>query len=137
MITKRYLEEYEKNLKNYNYEINKINKDIKQESMNTTIDSVVGSSKSYPYIQGHKIIEGINDSRIKKLEKRKKFFKSKKEKAEKELKYQIDILEDRVIADIIEKRYIKGMNFKRISIVLNYADESGARKSFDRFFKNN
>lgn len=137
MITKEYLDEYEKNNKNYQYEINKLNKEIYLENKNMTVDSVVGSSKSYPYIQGHKIIEGINESRIKKLEKRKKFYEKKKEKAEKELKYKLDNLEDKPMADIIEKKYLKQLNWNQISMSMNYAYESGARNYFNRYFEKN
>ena len=137
MITKEYLDEYEKNIKNYNYEVNKLTKDIQLEYKNMTVDSVVGSSKSFPYIKGNKTIEGINNSRIKKLEKRKEYFKRKIQKAEKELKYKIDNLEDKHMADIIEKKYIKKMGWKQVQQNINseYADESGPRRYFDRYFR--
>ena len=137
MITKSYLDEYEKNMKNYKYEIEKLKDDIREERGNRTADSVKGSSKNFPYIQGNKIIEGINENRIKKLEKRKKFFEKKKEKAEKELKYKIDNLDDTIVADIIEKKYLKGMDFNKISMKKNYADESGARKILKRYLEKN
>ena len=137
MITKEYLDEYEKNMKNYDYEIEKLKRDIQEERCNRTADSVKGSSKIFPYIEGHKVIEGINESRIKKLEKRKKNYKKKKEKAEKELKYKIDNLDDRIVADIIEKKYLKGMDFNKISMKRDYADESGARKVLKRYLEKN
>ncbi len=134
-MTKEYLDEYEKNKKNYTYEINKLEKEIYLEERNKTIDSVVGSSTSYPYIQGHKVIEGINNRRIEKLEKRKSIYEKKLKKLDKELKYKLDNLEDRTVADIIEKKYLKKLEWKQISMDIGYADESGSRKTFDRYFE--
>lgn len=135
MITKEYLDEYEINIKNYQYEVNKLTKEIQLEYKNMTVDSVVGSSKSFPYVKGHKIIEGVNNKKVKKLEKRKDYFKKKIVKAEKELKYKTDNLEDKQMAEIIEKKYIKKLNWNQISMDMAYACESGARNYFNRYFE--
>ena len=134
MITREYLEEYERNKKNYTYEIEKLEREIQLENRNAVSDSVTSSSTSFPYIQTHVEIKGIDSKKIKKLEKRKKKFEKQVEKLDKELKYELDNLKDRTMADIIEMKYIKKLEWKQISMNLKYADESGSRKTFDRYF---
>ena len=90
MITKEYLDKYEKNKKNYTYEIKKLISDIQKEYKKETVDSVVGSSKLYPFISRHMKIVGIDESKIKRLEKRKRYFERRLEKINKELQYKID-----------------------------------------------
>ena len=135
MITKDLLKEYENNKKNYKYEINKIQNDIYNARKNTAIDSVNGSRREFPYIQSHVVIEGINNSKIKRLEHRKKKFKRDLEKLEKSFKYELDTLEDRVVADIIERKYIKEQSWNKIAMDMNYAGESSVRNTVDRFLK--
>lgn len=135
MITLDYLNEYEKKMKKYNYEIEKSKKDIKEENSKNYMDSVSGSSNTYPYEKRHFAINGISSKTINFLEKRKKSFEKRKIKLEKELKYILYNTEDILIAEIIEKRYIKNAEWKKISMDLKYSDESGARKYFNRFFK--
>lgn len=137
MITLEYLEEYEKNIKNYTYEIKRITRDIDLENRETTADSVSGSSKAFPYTKMHYKVNGINISKIKKLEKRKKYFEKRKEKLEKELEYKLNRLaeEDAVIADIIRQKYIDKKEWKQIAMNCKYSEESGARKYFNRYFE--
>ena len=135
MITQEYLNDYECKIKNYTYEINKLTKEIIKENKKGYIDSVSGSSNRYPYEARHFSLNGISKKEIEKKEKRKDIFENKKKKLEKELKYKLDNLEDRLLADIIEKKYIKGMDWKQISMKLNYAGESGSRNYFNRYFE--
>lgn len=139
MITIEYLNNYETNIKNYKYEIKRLKRDINKENSKTTIDSVSGSSKTYPYIQRHYEINGRDEKKIKKLEKRKKYFENKKNKLEEELEYKLKDLTktDAILADIIRQRYIEELEWKQISRNSNYSDESGARKCFERFFNKN
>lgn len=142
MITKEYLDEYEKNKKNFTYEINKLEKEIQFEYNNTTTDSVTGSSRSYPYIERHVEINGINNQRIKKLKKRKNNFEHRLKKIDKELKYKLDNLKEREIADIIEEKYIKSKSFIQIMHKMNensskiYTADS-IRMQLNRFFEKN
>lgn len=142
MITKEYLDEYETNKKNYRYEINKLTKDIQLEYKNKTADSVTGSSKIFPYIAGHKIIEGTNNRKIKRLEKRKKYFEHKMEKIDKELNYKLADLKEREIADILKEKYIENKSFVQIMHKMNensskiYTADS-IRMQLKRFFEKN
>lgn len=139
MITIEYLNQYELNIKNYNHEIKRIVRDINLENKKTTVDSVSGSSNTYPYIQRHYEINGRDEKKINKLEKRKKYFLNKKKKLEDELEYKLKKIteEDSILADIIRQRYIEKLEWKIISSNCKYSDESGARKYFERFFNKN
>ncbi len=137
MITKEYLEEYKKKIGNYNFEIEKIKKQIMFEYKNASADSVVGSTTTKPYIKRNIGISGIDRKKIKRLENRQDLFEKKKNKLNKELKYKLDNLEDRMIADIIEKRYMEDLSWNKISNNMNFKEESGARKAFNRYFEKN
>ena len=50
-MNKEYLSDFEKKLKNYDYEINKLEKYIKIEENRVTADSVQGSSKYFPFVK--------------------------------------------------------------------------------------
>lgn len=136
MITIEYLNNYEANIKNYQYEIKRLKRDINKENSKTTIDSVSGSSKTYPYIQRHYEINGRDEKRISKLEKRKKYFENKKKKLEEELEYKLKDLTktDAILADIIRQRYIGNLEWKQIAMNCGYSTEAGPRNCFDRFF---
>lgn len=136
MITIEYLNNYEVNIKNYQYEIKRLKRDINKENSKTTIDSVSGSSKTYPYIQRHYEINGRNEKKISKLEKRKKYFENKKKKLEEELEYKLKQLtkNDAILADIIRQRYIEELEWKQIAINCKYSSEAGPRNYFDRYF---
>lgn len=136
MITIEYLNNYETNMKNYKYEIKRLKRDINKENSKTTTDSVSGSSKTYPYIQRHYEINGRDEKKIKKLEKRKKYFENKKKKLEEELEYKLKELTktDAILADIIRQRYIEDLEWKQIAINCKYSSEAGPRNYFDRYF---
>lgn len=136
MITLEYLDKYEKDSKNFDYEISRIKREISIEGRKATVDSVSGSSSTYPYIQQHFKINGRNENKIKKLGKRQKYFEHKKEKQEEELEYKLKKLseEDSVLADIIRQRYIQKLEWKQIAMNCNYSYESGPRNYFDRYF---
>lgn len=136
MITIEYLNNYEINIKNYKYEIKRLKRDINKENSKTTIDSVSGSSKTYPYIQRHYEINGRDEKKISKLEKRKKYFENKKKKLEEELEYNLKDLakKDAILADIIRQRYIENLEWKQIAMNCGYSTEAGPRNCFNRFF---
>ena len=139
MITIEYLNKYELDHKNYEHEIKRIVRDINLENKKTTTDSVSGSSNVYPYIQRHYEINGRDEKKINKLEKRKKYFQNKKKKLEEELEYKLKKLteDDSILADITRQRYIEKLEWSKISWNCNYSDESGARKYFERYFNKN
>lgn len=142
MMTREYLDKYEENKKNFTYEINKLEKEIQLEYSNTATDSVKGSSRNYPYVERHVEIAGINNQRIKRLNKRKKNFEHKLEKINKELQYKLDNIEEREIADILKEKYIENKNFVQIMHKMNdngnkiYTADS-IRMQLNRFFKKN
>ena len=133
-MTKEYLDEFEKKLKNYNYELKAIQKKLKNEQKKNYMDSVSGSSANYPFQKRHFVIEGISPQKRKYLVKRIKVFTYKKRKLINEFQYKLCILENRQLADIIEQRYLKMKEWKQIAIDLGYSDESGVRKMFKRYF---
>lgn len=133
-MNKEYLNDFEKKLKNYDYEINKLEKYIKIEENRVTADSVQGSSKFFPFVKRNFGILGYNLKKVSQLKKRLKIYKIKKEKIIKELKYKIDNLEDRQIADISDRKYILKQTWSQISRDLKYAGEEGARNYFNRYF---
>lgn len=137
MITLEYLNQYDSQIKNYEHEIKRIIRDINVEYKKTTIDSVSGSSNTYPYIQRHYEINGRDEKKINKLEKRKKYFLNKKKKLEEELEYKLKKLteEDSVLADIIRQKYIDNREWKQIAMNCNYSYESGPRNYFNRYFE--
>ncbi len=137
MITKEYLEDYKNKIGNYNFEIEKIEKQIMFEYKHASSDSVVGSTTTKPYIKRTIGISGIDRKKIKRLENRQDLFKKKRNKLNKELKYKLDNLEDRVIADIIEKKYINNISSTQIALDMNYASESGVRNALKRYFEKN
>ena len=133
-MNKEYLNDFEKKLKNYDYEINKLEKYIRIEENRVTADSVQGSSKFFPFVKRNFGILGYNLKKVSQLKKRLKIYKIKKEKIIKELKYKIDNLEDRQIADILDRKYILKQTWSQISRDLKYAGEEGARNYFNRYF---
>lgn len=137
MITLEYLNKYEKDIRNYNYEIQRLKRNINSENSKTTTDSVSGSSSTYPYIQRHYEINGRNEKRIRQLEKRKKYIENKKKKLENELEYKLKILaeEDSILADIVRQRYIQVLEWKQIAMNCGFATEAGPRLAFNRYFE--
>lgn len=134
MITKEYLEDYKNKIGNYNFEIEKIRRQIMFEYKNASADSVIGSTTRIPYIKRNIGISGINRKKIKQLENRQELFEKKRNKLNKELKYKLDNLEDRILADIIEKKYMKDLAWNKIASEGVYAGESGPRNYFNRYF---
>lgn len=134
-MNKTYLYEFEQKMLNYDYEIVKLKKSMEKMRKLATSDSVQGSSKSFPFTKRNFGISGINRKKMKQLEKRLKFYQNKKEKLIKELQYKVNNIENRQVADIIERKYILKQTWSTISRELNYAGEEGARNYFNRNIK--
>ena len=135
-MTIEYLNDFEKKIKNYDYELKKIYKELKKEDTKNYIDSVSGSSAMFPFTKKHFVIEGISPQKHKFLLKRIKVFNYKKRKLINEFNYKLRILEDRQLANIIEQKYLHRKEWKQIAIESGYASESGVRQYVKRNLKN-
>lgn len=134
MISKKDLVEFEKELNRLEYNLKRINEQIKIEKSKDTSDSVSGSNPNFPYEKRHIKVNGISELRINKLKKKRRNAIRRIDKLKDSLQYKL-FKEDTVIAEIIEKRYIKQMEWKQIASDLKYSSESGARNYFNRYFE--
>lgn len=106
------------------------------------IDSVKGSSASYPYISHSCVIEGLDNKKIiankKSRNKYKKQIKNKEFKLMKlitNLEYELNNVEDSEIRRIIRHKYEDNLNWIQIMFKMNYNSESKARMKLERFLK--
>lgn len=106
------------------------------------IDSVKGSSASYPYISHNCVIEGLDNKKIiankKSRNKYKKQIKNKEFKLIKlitNLEYELNNIEDSEIRRIIRHKYEENLNWIQIMFKMNYNSESKARMKLERFLK--
>lgn len=127
-------------LKEFEFELNKLEADLKRkkeaiirENSKDITDSVSASNPNFPYEKRHVKVTGISEIRLNKLKKGKRNAEKRIKKLKDSLQYKL-YKEDTIIAEIIEKKYIHKMEWKQIAIDLGYADESGARKIFNRYF---
>lgn len=122
-------------------------KNLENERIPTTVDSVQASSKEYPYIKHTVKIEGYNNYRYIRNRKArntyKKQIKNKKYKLEKlinELEYELNKIEDSEIRQILRYRYEDNLNYIQIAHRLNelkkrdYTEDS-IRMKIKRFLK--
>lgn len=110
----------------------------KIEKQRTVIDSVQGSSTSYPYILHHCTIEGVEYSKKNGKQKRKlkKLIAGSKIKLEKminNLEYELKKIKDSEIRQIIRYRYEDNLSWIQIMFKMKYKSESTARAKLDRF----
>ena len=110
----------------------------KIEREHTVIDSVQGSSTSYPYILHHCTIEGVEYSRRNGKQKRKlkKLIVSSTIKLNKmitNLEYELKKIEDSEIRRIIRYKYEDNLSWIQIMFKMQYNSESTARTKLDRF----
>lgn len=108
------------------------------------VDSVKGSSESYPYIQHNCVIEGLDNKKMianKKIRnKYKKQIKNKEFKLMKliiNLEYELNNIEDSEIRRIIRYKYEDDLNWIQIMFKMNYNEESVARKKLERYLEKN
>jgi hypothetical protein len=106
------------------------------------IDSVKGSSASYPYISHNCVIEGLDNKKTiankKSRNKYKKQIKNKEFKLMKlitNLEYELNNVEDSEIRRIIRHKYEENLNWIQIMFKMNYNSESKARMKLERFLK--
>lgn len=139
-MTKQFLEEVE----NTNKELIRITKRLEQvesKQKEIRLDSVQGSSTSYPYIKHSIVVEGNlqNNSKLKSLRQRyKKMLMQKQYKCEKlllQFEYELNYIKDAEIKNILTDKYISGMSWVDIMFKYEYNSEDVPRKKLERFFK--
>lgn len=108
------------------------------------IDSVSGSSKTFPYIQHTCKIEGIIDSKGKR--KLKKMLKNKEAEISKKIvkiEYELNYIDDSEIRQIIRYKYEDCMTNYQVAIKMNKDfktekyNEDNIRMKLNRFFEKN
>lgn len=116
-------------------------KKIETKENTVALDSVQGSSTSYPYIKHSCVIEGVQVPKNRHLKaKYRKMIKSKTYKLEKlkiQLEYELNYIDDPDIRDIIRYRYNDDKNWVQIMFLMDYKSESKAKMKLKRFFKKN
>ncbi len=102
-------------------------------------DSVQGSGTSYPFVQHHCTIEGVEYSRQGVQRRRlRKLIKSAQRNIDKKIKnleYELEKIEDSEIRQIIRYKYEDNLSWVQIMFKMNYSSESAARKKLERFLK--
>lgn len=134
MISKQDLIDYEIELKKLKYNLKRVEDNIRKEKSKELSDSVSGSNPNFPYEERHFVVTGVSDLRLTKLRKQKRNAERRILKLNKALDYELNKI-DPVVADIIRKKYFENMNWYQIAIDKGYADESGVRKVFNRYFE--
>nr|DAU10871.1 MAG TPA: Protein of unknown function (DUF1492) [Caudoviricetes sp.] len=108
-------------------------------SSSTVADSVKGSSSSFPYIECHKTIRGVDYKKQIRDSRYRKMIISKKKKIEKllrQIEYDLNYIEDSEIRQIIRYKYFDNFSWIKIMHLMNYDSESKARMKLERFLKN-
>lgn len=102
-------------------------------------DSVQGSGTSYPYVQHHCTIEGIEYPKHgNQKRKLRKLIKSTQRDIDKKivnLEYELKKIEDSEIKQIIRYKYEDNLSWVQIMFKMNYRSESAARTKLDRFLE--
>lgn len=114
-------------------------KKIETKENTVALDSVQGSSTSYPYIKHSCTIEGVQVPKNRHLKaKYRKMIKSKTYKLEKlkiQLEYELNYIDDPEIRDIIRHRYNDNKSWIQIMFLMGYKSEEKARIKLKRFLK--
>lgn len=110
---------------------------LENKPLKTVIDSVQGSSISYPYIQHQCTIEGVEYPKESKLKKKlRKLIRENKRIIDKKiinLEYELKKVEDSDIRQIIRYKYEDNLSWVQIMFKMKYNSESTARTKLDRF----
>ena len=110
---------------------------LENKPLKTVIDSVQGSSISYPYIQHQCTIEGVEYPKgNKQRRKLRKLIQENKRKIDKKiinLEYELKKVEDSEIRQIIRFKYEDNLSWVQIMFKMKYNSESKARTKLDRF----
>lgn len=139
MIDKEFLEQ----IKSVRIELQDLNKriiELNQQPSQTVVDSVQGSSTSYPYIKHSCTVEGKVETfkNRRTRNKYKKLIKNKEYKLEKlilRLEYELNYIEDSEIRQIIRYKYEDDMSWVQVMFKMKYNNEDNARKKLERFLQ--
>ena len=114
-------------------------KKIETKENTIALDSVQGSSTSYPYIKHSCVIEGVQVPKNRHLKaKYRKMIRSKTYKLEKlkvQLEYELNYIDNPEIRDIIRHRYNDNKSWIQIMFLMGYKSEEKARIKLKRFLK--
>ena len=122
-------------------EIKDLERRLQNNNISSTVaDSVKGSSSSFPYIECHKTIRGVDYKKQMRDSRYRKMITSKKKKIEKllrQIEYDLNYIEDSEIRQIIRYKYFDNFSWIKIMHLMNYNSEDKARKRIERFFEKN
>ena len=111
---------------------------LENKPLKTVIDSVQGSSISYPYIQHQCTIEGVEYPKgNKQRRKLRKLIQENKRKIDKKiinLEYELKKVEDSNIRTIIRLKYEDNLNWTQVGHEMNMSGDQ-ARMALKRFLK--
>lgn len=122
-------------------EIKDIERRLQNNNISSTVaDSVKGSSSSFPYIECHRTIRGVDYKKQMRDSRYRKMITSKKKKIEKlliQIEYDLNYIEDSEIRQIIRYKYFDNFSWIKIMHLMNYNSESYAKMKIKRFFEKN
>ena len=114
---------------------------LENKPLKTVIDSVQGSSTSYPYIKHNCVIEGIEyPKQGKQKRKLRKLINENKRELDKRinnLEYELKKVEDSEIRQIIRFKYEDNLSWVQIMFKMKYNSESTAKMKLKRFLEEN
>ena len=121
-------------------EIKDLERRLQNNNISSTVaDSVKGSSSSFPYVECHKTIRGVDYKKQMRDSRYRKMITSKKKKIEKllrQIEYDLNYIEDSEIRQIIRYKYFDNFSWIKIMHLMNYDSESKARMKLERILKN-
>ena len=122
-------------------EVKDLERRLQNNNINSVIaDSVKGSSTNFPYIECHRVIQGVDYKKQIRDRKYRKLLKSKRDKINKllvQIEYDLNYIEDSEIRQIIRYKYFDNCNWIQIMHKMNYKSEEKARIKLKRFFEKN
>lgn len=120
-------------------EIKDLERRLQNNNINSVIaDSVKGSSTNFPYIECHRVIQGVDYKKQIRDRKYRKLLKSKRDKINKllvQIEYDLNYIEDSEIRQIIRFKYFDDCSWIQIMHKMNYKSEEKARIKLKRFFE--
>jgi hypothetical protein len=122
-------------------EVKDLERRLQNNNINSVIaDSVKGSSTNFPYIECHRVIQGVDYKKQIRDKKYRKLLKSKRDKINKllvQIEYDLNYIEDSEIRQIIRFKYFDDCSWIQIMHKMNYKSEEKARIKLKRFFEKN
>lgn len=122
-------------------EVKDLERRLQNNNINSVIaDSVKGSSTNFPYIECHRVIQGVDYKKQIRDRKYRKLLKSKRDKINKllvQIEYDLNYIEDSEIRQIIRFKYFDDYSWIQIMHKMNYKSEEKARIKLKRFFEKN